>query len=153
MRALTIFFLLFLLVPIFEIYLLIQVGGSIGALPTIALVVLTAVVGSALIRHQGLSTWGRARQGMASGQMPALEMLEGVGLLIAGALLLTPGFFTDTIGFILLVPILRRALITSLLRNAVTIQMRGQAYTRTEESRDPRTYEGEFSRDDNDRLR
>jgi UPF0716 protein FxsA len=94
----------FLLVPIVEIYLLIQVGQVIGALWTVFLVVLTAVIGVWLLKIQGMSTLQRAQQKMQNGQMPAQEMLEGLGLVLAGAFLLTPGFFTDTIGFLLLLP-------------------------------------------------
>ena len=95
---------LFLLVPIVEIFLLIQVGGMIGAPWTILLVVLTAVIGLRLLKIQGVSTLARAQNKMQTGQMPAQEMLEGMGLVVAGAFLLTPGFFTDTVGFLLLFP-------------------------------------------------
>lgn len=95
---------LFLAVPIVEIYLLIQVGQVIGAGWTILLVVSTAVIGVWLLRIQGLSTLMRAQQKMRSGEIPAREMLEGMGLVVAGALLLTPGFFTDGVGFLLLFP-------------------------------------------------
>jgi UPF0716 protein FxsA len=95
---------IFLLVPIAEIFLLIQVGGIIGAPWTILLVVLTAVIGVRLLKIQGVSTLARAQNKMQTGQMPAQEMLEGMGLVVAGAFLLTPGFFTDTVGFVLLFP-------------------------------------------------
>jgi UPF0716 protein FxsA len=95
---------IFLVVPIIEIYLLIQVGQVIGAGWTIFLVVLTAVIGVWLLRIQGLSTLLRAQQKMQQNELPAKEMLEGMGLVVAGALLLTPGFFTDTVGFFLLFP-------------------------------------------------
>ncbi|MBD3670265.1 MAG: FxsA family protein [Gammaproteobacteria bacterium] len=144
-------FLLFLVVPLLEIYLLIKIGGIIGALPTVAMVVLTSVVGSVLIRQQGFSTLQRARQGMQGGQLPAMEMLEGVGLLIAGALLLTPGFFTDAVGFLLLVPPLRRRLILNLLRNAVVVQSRPQG--RGPRGGDSNTFEGEYWDDDDPRIR
>ena len=96
--------ILFLVVPLFEIYLLIQVGGVIGAGWTVFLVVLTAVIGVWLLRIQGISTLMRAQQRLQDNEMPAQEMLEGMGLVVAGALLLTPGFFTDTVGFLLLFP-------------------------------------------------
>jgi len=95
---------IFLLVPIIEIYLLIQVGQVIGAGWTIFLVVFTAVIGVWLLRIQGLSTLTRAQQKMQQNELPAREILEGMGLVVAGALLLTPGFFTDTVGFFLLFP-------------------------------------------------
>ena len=111
MSPVGVLFLLFLLVPLVEIYFLIKVGNLIGAIPTIALVVFTALLGAMLLRFQGLTTLTRSRHVLAQGQLPALEMLEGVLLLFAGALLLTPGFFTDAIGFAFLVPPLRQAVI------------------------------------------
>ena len=96
--------LIFLLVPIAEIYLLIQVGQVIGAGWTVLLVVLTAVIGVWLLRIQGLSTLLRAQQRLHDNELPAREILEGMALVVAGALLLTPGFFTDAVGFLLLFP-------------------------------------------------
>ncbi|MEJ6812183.1 MAG: FxsA family protein [Oceanospirillaceae bacterium] len=97
-------FALFIAIPILEMVVLIQVGQQIGALWTIVLVLLTAFIGINLLRYQGLSTLSRATWRMQSGQIPAQEMLEGILLAVGGALLLTPGFVTDTIGFLLLVP-------------------------------------------------
>lgn len=94
----------FLLVPVVEIYLLIQVGSVIGAGWTVVLVVLTAVIGVSLLRVQGLSTLTRAQKRLQENEIPAREILEGMALVVAGAFLLTPGFFTDTIGFLLLFP-------------------------------------------------
>jgi UPF0716 protein FxsA len=102
---------IFLLVPIVEIFLLINVGGIIGAPWTILLVVLTAVIGVRLLKIQGMSTLKRAQNKMQTGQMPAQEMLEGMGLVVAGAFLLTPGFFTDAVGFLLLLPLTRAWLV------------------------------------------
>lgn len=109
-------FLIFLLVPLFEIYLLLEVGGLIGVGWTIFAVVFTAVLGAALVRYQGFSTLNRMRSHMEQGQVPAMELFEGVFLLVAGALLLTPGFFTDAIGFACLTPPFRRAVIMYLIR-------------------------------------
>ena len=92
-RIFPIFVAIFLIVPILEIYLLIQVGSVIGALPTIGLVVLTAVIGAALLRVQGFITYARFNQALGEGRVPATEIMEGVALLIGGALLLTPGIF------------------------------------------------------------
>lgn len=103
-----ILFLLFILVPVVEMYILIKVGAVIGGLYTIGLVLLTALIGVNLLKKQGLSTFMTAQQKMNSGQMPVTEMAEGLMLAVAGALLLTPGFVTDTVGFILLTPILRQ---------------------------------------------
>ncbi len=104
MRSFPIFTVLFLVVPIVEIYLLLEVGGLIGAFPTIILVVLTAVIGAGLLRQQGLSTLARLQQNMGQGKIPAQEMIEGVLLAVGGALLMTPGFVTDTMGFLCLLP-------------------------------------------------
>ncbi|MFQ5470347.1 MAG: FxsA family protein [Gammaproteobacteria bacterium] len=109
--------ILFLAVPILEIYLLIEVGSVIGAMPTVFLVVFTAVLGAYLLRYQGFATMQRVRTTLAQGEIPAIEMLEGVVLLIGGALLLTPGFFTDAIGFMCLVPALRRFVILWLIEH------------------------------------
>lgn len=105
------FFLLalFFIVPLVEIYLLIEVGSIIGAFPTIFACVFTAVLGAWLLRIQGFTTLRRVQQTAAQGGIPAIEMLEGAMLLISGALLLTPGFFTDAIGFLCLIPPLRRS--------------------------------------------
>jgi len=101
-------FLLFVLIPIIEIALLIQVGSAIGVLPTIGIVILTAIIGTAMLRQQGLATLQTAQQRMQSGQMPAQQIGEGLLLVFGGALLLTPGFATDAFGFACLFPVTRR---------------------------------------------
>lgn len=111
-----VFALIFFLVPLIEIYILIQVGQVIGALWTVFFVVLTAVIGVQLLRRQGLSTLSRAQQKLNNGEMPAEEMLEGMALVVAGAFLLTPGFFTDAFGFLLLFPPSRNWIIRGLSR-------------------------------------
>jgi UPF0716 protein FxsA len=119
---------LFLAVPIVEIYLLIQVGQVIGAGWTILLVVLTAVIGVWLLRIQGLSTLTRAQRKLQDNELPAREILEGMGLVVAGALLLTPGFFTDGIGFLLLFPPTRIWLVSLVAsRMVVSTSIHGQA--------------------------
>ncbi len=110
---------LFILLPILEMWLLIEVGGVIGALPTIALVLLTAVIGAALLKQQGLHTFMRAQQRLNTGELPATEILEGLFLAVGGALLLTPGFITDAIGFSCLLPSWRRAVIAGMMRRGV----------------------------------
>jgi UPF0716 protein FxsA len=109
-------FILFLVVPIAEIYLLLEVGSLVGALWTTFLVVLTAVLGAWLVRLQGIATWQRFQKSLKLDGLPAMELIEGLCLLIAGALLLTPGFFTDAVGFACLTPPLRRAMIRYWLR-------------------------------------
>ena len=110
-----ILFLLFLIVPLIEVVILIQVGGAIGAGYTVILIIGTAALGAALLRWQGLATLARVRLSMDQGRLPATELIEGLLLLIAGALLLTPGFFTDALGFLALLPGLRKFVAEALL--------------------------------------
>jgi len=105
------FLLLFVGTPLIELYFLIQVGSVIGALPTILLSILTAVIGGWLVKRQGLAVLMRAREMLDRGETPALEVLDGAVLLLSGFALLLPGFVTDAIGFLLLIPPLRHALI------------------------------------------
>ncbi len=139
-----ILFLLFLSIPLIEIYILIKVGSVLGAPFTVFLVVFTAVLGALLLRFQGLYTLQRVRTALAQGELPTIAMLEGVVLVIAGALLLTPGFFTDAIGFLALVPPLRRKLIWKVIERG----MLGPRGGPDQRERGPRTIEGEFHRDD-----
>ena len=134
--------LLFFLVPLIEIYLLIEIGGIIGAGWTIFFVVFTAVLGAFLVRAQGFSTINRIRTLMNQGQLPAIELIEGLFLLIAGALLLTPGFFTDSVGFVFLTPPLRRWILRYILSKGI---IRGSNQTGpSPRSQSRRTIEGEF---------
>ena len=94
-------------VPMVEIGLFIVVGTRIGLWPTLSLVVLTAIVGTALLRAQGISVLRRAQAALARSEMPVVELIEGACLLFAGALLLTPGFATDAFGLLLLIPAVR----------------------------------------------
>ena len=110
-----ILFLLFLIVPLIEVVILIQVGKAIGAGYTVILIIGTAALGAALLRWQGLATLARVRLSMDQGRLPATELIEGLLLLIAGALLLTPGFFTDALGFLALLSGLRKFVAEALL--------------------------------------
>jgi len=110
-------FVLFIVMPVAEITLLIKVGQQIGALYTASLVVLTALIGSFMLRQQGLATLFRAQERMQSGQMPIQEMLEGIFLAVGGALLITPGFITDVFGFLCLIPVTRKGLVVFAARN------------------------------------
>ncbi len=96
-------FLAFILVPIAEIAVFIEVGGFIGLWPTLGIVILTALIGTSLLRAQGLAAFGRAQAAMSEGRLPVEEVVHGFCLVIAGALLLTPGFLTDIAGFLLFV--------------------------------------------------
>jgi UPF0716 protein FxsA len=117
--------LIFIVVPIAEIYVIIQVGQAIGALWTIALLIADSVIGARLLSWQGRSAWRRFQEALAEGRMPHNEILDGVMIIFGGALLLTPGFITDVFGLILLLPptraVVRRALVRSIRRRgAVT---------------------------------
>jgi UPF0716 protein FxsA len=100
----------FIAVPLLEIALFIEIGGWIGLGPTLALIIVSAVIGAWIMRQQGIGVLRRAQQQLAEGVLPVREVFEGLCLLVAGALLLTPGFFTDALGALLLVPAARRAL-------------------------------------------
>ena len=147
MNPLLIFLLLFVGIPLVELYLLIEVGSEIGAIPTLFLTVFTAVLGGLLVRLQGFTTALRVREAMERGEMPAIEMLEGVVLLVAGIMLLLPGFITDAIGFLCLVPPVRRGLLLAFLRRSGVLRSSGSAPEPDSESR-PRVIEGEFKRED-----
>jgi UPF0716 protein FxsA len=101
-------FLLLLIVPIVEIVLFIEIGGRIGTWPTIAIVVLTALLGTVMLRRQGVSALRNVQARLAAGENPGRLLADGAMILVAGALLLTPGFFTDAVGFALLFPTVRR---------------------------------------------
>ncbi len=142
-------FAFFLIVPLAEIWFLIKVGGVVGAGWTIFLVVFTAVVGAGLVRVQGLSTLNRIQQSMQQGKMPAMEMFEGLALFLAGALLLTPGFFTDAIGFSLLIPPLRRLMVKSILMRSVVKMSPGGDIKRGDGATgDPKPLDGQWRRED-----
>ena len=108
-------FALFLIVPLIEIAILIQIGKIVGIGYAIILVIGTAALGAALLRTQGLSTLAKVQMSMDQGNLPATELVEGLILLVAGALLLTPGFFTDIFGFIALIPAVRQRVAKHLL--------------------------------------
>ncbi|MGB1800972.1 MAG: FxsA family protein [Gammaproteobacteria bacterium] len=112
-----ILFILFLIIPLIEIAILIEIGRAFGAGYTIVLVIGTAALGAALFRQQGLSTLAKVQMSTQEGNLPATELIEGLMLLIAGALLLTPGFFTDVFGFLVLIPPLRNKIAQTLLIN------------------------------------
>jgi len=108
-------FPLFVVVTLLEIYVLVSVGDAIGRFSTVLLVIITALIGSSLLKHQGWSTIAKAQRSMAEGKTPAFEMMEGVVILISGVMLLTPGFITDAIGLLGLIPLSRRYFINNIL--------------------------------------
>lgn len=97
-------FLLFTIVPVVEIYLIIRVGSLIGALPTVLLLLAISSAGAWLVRTQGFALMRRIQSELAQGRLPAAELLDGALVLVGGVLLLTPGFFTDLLGLVLLIP-------------------------------------------------
>lgn len=110
---------IFIVLPIAELVVLIEVGSEIGAFPTIGLLFLTAVVGVALLKRQGLATLTRVNQRLNSGELPAKEVIEGMVLALGGVLLLVPGFITDAVGLLCLLPGTRHWLMRGLLKRTV----------------------------------
>ena len=147
-------FPIFVVVTLAEIYVLVSVGQAIGGLSTVLLVIITAFIGSSLLRQQGWSTMAKAQQSMAEGRTPAFEMMEGVVILVSSVLLLTPGFLTDGLGLLGLMPWSRSYFINHFLeknaervfrsRSSVFIQRSGQTDTKNKKDE---TIEGEFWED------
>ncbi len=158
-------FLLFIIVPLLEMLLLFEVAEQLGGFTTFGLVVLTAIIGVQILKQQGLSTLLRANQRLESGQLPAQEIIEGMLLAGAGALLLTPGFVTDTLGFIFLTGPLRRPLARRIIKSGVVHSMgagrgfqaswssrSGAGGSRRSRSDSGNVYEGEYADDSREQL-
>ena len=148
-------FAIFAVMTLLEIYVLMTVGDVIGNWQTVLLVIMTALIGSTLLRQQGWSTMAKAQQSIAEGKTPAFEMLEGVVILVSGVLLITPGFITDSLGLLGLMPWSRRYFINHILeknaervfsqRNSVFIhKTKNQEKTSNNKNE---TIEGEFWED------
>lgn len=165
MRFLLIFFII---IPLTEMMLLFEVSDRIGGLLTLSLVVATAVIGVQILKRQGLATLTRANRRLQSGELPAQEIVEGMLLAGAGALLLTPGFITDTIGFVFLTGPLRRPIARRIIRSGMVKSMgaaRGgsnfsfhshsHSGTKSGSFRDERgnIIEGDYSEESDSRLR
>ncbi|BCN93987.1 membrane protein [Thiomicrorhabdus immobilis] len=133
-----ILFLLLFVVPLIELYFLIQVGNVIGALPTVLLTIFTAVLGVFLMRSQGIATLQNAQMEMAAGKSPQTSMLEGVFIFLGGVFLFFPGLISDSIGLLFLVPFIRRFLIKQSVKG---MQSSGRYRYQTRDS----VYEGEWS--------
>ena len=148
-------FPIFVVVTLAEIYVLVTVGQTIGGLSTLLLVIITAFIGSRLLKQQGWSTMVKAQQSIAEGRTPALEMFEGVVILVSGILLLTPGFITDILGLLGLMPWSRSYFINHFLeknaervfskKNSVFIN-KGEN-SETKKPNKDETIEGEFWED------
>ena len=140
--------LLFTPVPLVELYLLFQVARVTGAAATVALVLVTGILGAALARRQGLEVWKRIQREAAQGQVPAAGLMDAVLILVAGIMLITPGLLTDTLGFLLLVPPARawlRARVINWLKRRATVRF--QMYGVRPEPTDGETIiDAEFTR-------
>ena len=147
-------FPIFVVVTLAEIYVLVSVGQAIGGLSTVLLVIITAFIGSSLLKQQGWSTMAKAQQSMSEGRTPAMEMMEGVVILVSGILLLTPGFLTDVLGLLGLMPWSRSYFINHFLeKNAERVfKQRNSVFinrtkgNETKSNKDD-TIEGEFWED------
>lgn len=146
------FLFLLLLFPVIELAVLIQVGSAIGVLPTLLLVIGTAILGSVLLRVAGLATAWRARERLARGELPEQEMLEGLLIAVGGGLLLLPGFISDVFGLLCLLPFTRRLLIGNLRQRMIAQAERQRAFFDDPQARHGQTranvIEGEFQRRD-----
>jgi len=120
--------ILILLFPLIEISVFMDVGAAIGVGPTLLLTVGSAIWGISMVRLQGMDTWQRLQRTMAQGETPAYEMFEGSLLLIAGMLLLIPGFVTDAVGLVLLIPPLRKRLALKMFQKPDAFQFRVQTH-------------------------
>jgi UPF0716 protein FxsA len=125
-----------------ELYLLLKIGSAIGALPTLTLIVATAALGAYLLKRQGLATWQRLQESLRRGDIPALEIVEGSILLVGGVLLLMPGFLTDLVGLVCLLPFTREKIARRLLERRFRMtEASGERANRL-------TVEGEYRRED-----
>lgn len=152
-----VFLFLFLLFPIVELALLIKVGSTIGVLPTLLLVIGTAVLGGVLLRVAGVATAWRAREKLARGEQPEQELLEGLLIAVGGGLLLLPGFISDVFGLLCLIPFTRRLLVGRIRRRAEEQALRQRAFFDEATARagrtqpgaaQPNVLEGEYERRD-----
>ena len=149
--------LVFIVIPLVEMMLLFEVADVIGGLSTVGLVVLTAVIGIQILKRQGISTLLRAQHRLQSGELPAQEIIEGMMLAGAGAVLLTPGFITDTLGFIFLTGPLRRPIAEYIIRSGMVKFMGSESgdggfqfwssQSNPRDSEHGNIYEGEYSKE------
>ena len=136
------FFLIFICLPALEIYLLIEVGGQVGALNTVALIFLTAIIGLYFAKHQGLQTLKSGMVNLYQNKIPIYEIMSGASIALAALLLIIPGFFTDLVGFLLLVPFTRKILFKLTLRKK----------TKNDDKSQNKTIDGEIIENNKDEL-
>jgi len=138
--------LAFVVVPIAELYVILQVGSWLGILPTVAILILDSILGSMLLRAQGRAAWRRFNDSLSAGRPPAREVLDGGLIILGGAFLLTPGFLTDIIGLLLLIPptraVLRRLVVRRFARTFITRATGGGRRDRTPAGDRPYDVEG-----------
>lgn len=146
-------FLMFVVIPVLEIAIFIQVGGVIGLWPTVGLVLISAFVGASLVRSQGLQTLMSVQKRIQQGEVPTQQIFEGVMLAVAGVLLITPGFLTDLMGMLLLLPAPRAKLAKYVMSKAeFKVSGRGFSNGPYNDGGKGSTYEGEYEKkDDQDR--
>ncbi|WP_137818100.1 FxsA family protein [Pseudomonas sp. 2FG] len=149
MRA---FLFLLLVFPLIELAVLIKVGSAIGVLPTLLLIIGSAVLGSVLLRVAGVATAWRARERLARGELPEQEMLEGLLIAVGGGLLLLPGFISDIFGLLCLLPFSRRLLVNKVRQRVAAQALRQRAFADDLHARSgptrPNVIEGEFEHRD-----
>ena len=133
------FFLLFIGVPALEVFLMIKIGGKIGALNTVSLIFLTAVIGLYFAKLEGIKTMRSGVMNIYQNKVPIYEMITGASIALAALFLIIPGFFTDTIGFLLLIPFTRKILISSFIKKDAT----------SKNEKDINTLDGEIIEDKN----
>jgi len=150
------FFLFFIAIPILEVILFITVGKYIGLWNTILIIIVTGIIGAILVKSQGVAIFNKALEEIKSNKMPLFSIFEGIAILIAGAFLLTPGFLTDTLGCVLLIPKTRNIIIkyiTSYLEKK-TMYKKKSMYEKNEEDKENKIFEGDFEEiDDNEKKK
>ena len=136
------FFLLFIGVPALEVFLMIKIGGKIGALSTVSLILLTAFIGIYFAKIEGIKTMRSGVINLYQNKVPIYEMISGASIAISALLLIIPGFFTDTVGFLLLIPFTRRVLINLFMKKKII----------KNDDKDANTLDGEIIEDKKDEL-
>ena len=146
-------FFIFIVVPLIELYLLLEVGSIIGSGWVFLLIIATAIIGTRLVKQQGLATWQNIQHQLAQGQLPAQSLFDGICILVSGVLLITPGFMTDILGFLLLAPAFRSLSYSQLgSRIKVTGQQSYSQHTQYQQHEEfNRDSKSRFEQDQNDR--